>query len=112
MRGGVSLCMLRTLLATLAFGLAMSSIGLAAVPNNVVTASGKLMPGYSVAGRIRGYCWTSSNLSMSSAAWRCMAGNYIYDPCYAATKSTHVVYCMQSPGSKKLIAMTLTKPLQ
>jgi hypothetical protein len=40
-----------------------------------------------------------------------MSGNNIYDPCYAQNKSTHVVYCMTSPGSKKLVAMTLTKPL-
>jgi hypothetical protein len=104
--------MLKTLIATLAFGIATSSVGSAAVPNNVVTASGKLLPGYSIARRISGYCWTTSNISTSSAAWRCMQGNFIYDPCYAASHSAHVVYCMQSPGSKKLLAMTLTKPLQ
>jgi hypothetical protein len=104
--------MLKTSLATLAFAFAMSGIGAAAVPNAVTTSSGKLLPGYSVSGHISGYCWTSSLNSMSSAAWRCMSGNNIYDPCYAPNKSTHVVYCMTSPGSKKLVAMTLTKPLQ
>jgi hypothetical protein len=110
--GGVAVGMLKTLLATLALGLGMSSIGSAAVPNNVVSASGKLLPGYSIARRISGYCWTTSNISTSSADWRCMQGNFIYDPCYAASHSAHVVNCMQSPGSKKLLAMTLTKPLQ
>jgi hypothetical protein len=104
--------MLKTLLATLAFVFAVSGIGSAAVPNAVTTASGKLLPGYSIARRISGYCWTSSNISSSSAAWRCMQGNFIYDPCYAPSRNAHVVYCMQSPGSKKLLAMTLTKPLQ
>jgi len=104
--------MRKTLLATLAFALALPAVSAAAVPNNVATSSGKLLPGYSISGHIRGYCWTTSNNSMSSAAWRCMSGNFIYDPCYAPTHSTHVVYCMQSPSSKKLLAMTLTKPLQ
>jgi hypothetical protein len=104
--------MLKTLLSTLVFALAATAFASAGLPNNVTTASGKLLPGYSVAGRITGYCWTSSNNSTSSAAWRCMAGNNIYDPCYAPTHSTHVVYCMTGPGSKKLVAMSLTKPLQ
>ena len=103
--------MLKTLLATLGFALAVSGIA-AATPNAVTTASGKPLPGYSIAGRISGYCWTSSNISSNPAAWRCMAGNNIYDPCFAPTHSTHVVYCMTGPSSKKLLAMTLTKPLQ
>jgi hypothetical protein len=84
----------------------------AAVPNAVTTASGKPLPGYTIAGRIRGYCWTSSNISTNPAAWRCMSGNYIYDPCFAPRRTTHVAYCMTSLSSKKLLAMTLTKPLQ
>jgi hypothetical protein len=103
--------MLKTLLAILVFAVAVPGIGVAA-PSNPVTASGRLLPGYTVAGRIRGYCWTSSIISTSNAAWRCMSGNNIYDPCFAQTHSTRVVYCLSGPGSKKLIAMTLTKPLQ
>ena len=98
-------------LATLAFAFAMSGIA-AAMPSAVTTSSGKLLPGYSVAGKISGYCWTTSINSTSNSAWRCMAGNNIYDPCFAPNKSTHVVYCMTSPSSKKLVAMSLTKPLQ
>lgn len=103
--------MLKTLLAILAFSLAASGIA-EAIPNSVTTASGKPLPGYSIAGRISGYCWTSSNISSNPAAWRCMSGNNIYDPCFAPTHSTHVVYCMTGPSSKKLLAMSLTKPLQ
>jgi hypothetical protein len=103
--------MLKTLLATLAFAFAVSGVA-QAIPNAVTTASGKPLPGYSIASHIRGYCWTSSNISTNPAAWRCMAGNDIYDPCFAPTRTTHVVYCMTGPSSKKLYAMTLTKPLQ
>ena len=102
--------MLKTLLATLGFALAVSGIA-AATPNAVTSASGKLLPGYSIAGRISGYCWTSSNISTNPAAYRCMQVNNIYDPCFAPTRGAHVVYCLTSPTSKKLLAMSLTKPL-
>jgi hypothetical protein len=60
-----------------------------------------------------GTCWTSSITVRSSAAYRCLAGNAILDPCFAATRSAHVVTCYTdpwSPGTRVVLAAALPKP--
>jgi hypothetical protein len=74
-------------------------------------ASGTLRPGYTLVAHERGACWTGSISAQRPDAWRCMTGNEIHDPCFAPTAETRVVYCPQSGGSKRLIAIALTKPL-
>ena len=60
---------------------------------------------------ISGDCWTSSDAANRSDAWRCMAGNYIYDPCFAANHAAHFVLCAQDGPWGKLIRMNLTHEL-
>jgi len=73
-------------------------------------ANGALAAGYRVTSRVRGSCWTGSIAAQRADAWRCMVGNDIHDPCYAASTSARVVYCPTS-NITRLLAIALTKPL-
>jgi hypothetical protein len=54
------------------------------------TATGKpTLPTKSVAG----HCWTGSLAADRADAWRCIAGNAIYDPCFASAAAAGVVLC-------------------
>jgi hypothetical protein len=55
-----------------------------------------------------GSCWTGSIAAPVRGAYRCLAGNDILDPCFAA--STPDVRCYASPWAKALV-LRLTKPL-
>lgn len=58
---------------------------------------------------IAGNCWTSSIASTRSDAYRCMAGNEIYDPCFVI--NTKSVGCPSDLSADSGIVMKLTKPL-
>lgn len=40
-----------------------------------------------------GYCWTGSLTTTRRDAWRCLVGNYIYDPCFSSASAHGVVVC-------------------
>jgi hypothetical protein len=73
---------------------------------------GSLRAGFTVSQRIRGDCWTQSLVSGRPDAWRCEAGNEIYDPCFVGAGGPTKVACAQSPFSKTLVVMRLTKPIR
>lgn len=77
------------------------------------SASGRLAPQVHVAKRVSGYCWTSSLEVDDFYAWRCMAGNDIYDPCFAPSvdHAAQVLCNDMSPWDTAGILMQLTKPL-
>jgi hypothetical protein len=61
-----------------------------------------------------GHCWTESIAVNRPDAWRCMVGNFIYDPCFeiSTAPAPVVVVCGAEPdGSKKGFVLKLTKPL-
>jgi len=60
----------------------------------------------------KGSCWTNSNIIQRSDAWRCMIGNEIFDPCYAARDKTTIV-CGSKPDIEKPtgFVLKLTEPL-
>lgn len=70
------------------------------------TTDGLLATGIKVVRTISGSCWTGSEGARRSDAWRCMSGNYIYDPCFSGPPTW--VAC---PSGKGVIRMNLTKPL-
>lgn len=70
------------------------------------TIDGQLTHGIKVVKRISGSCWTGSEGARRSDAWRCMSGNYIYDPCFSGPPTW--VAC---PSGMGLIRMNLIKPL-
>jgi len=67
--------------------------------------------GFVVSGKVKGSCWTHSLASDRSDAWRCMAGNDIYDPCFSGSPHEGTVACAEGPFSKNVVLMTLTKAL-
>ena len=63
----------------------------------VFTSSGALSSQFHVGTRGRGYCWTSSLATDASDAYRCMQGNAIHDPCFAASAHARSVACFIDP---------------
>ena len=75
-------------------------------------ANGRIARGVRVAKTVKGSCWTSSNVDLRSDAYRCIAGNHIYDPCFANEYgSGKYVLCPESAPASKVIRMHLTKKL-
>ena len=62
--------------------------------------------------RLAGHCWTRSIAAPARAdAYRCMAGDSIYDPCFAPPRA-HAVVCDVNPTTPNPgFAMRLTQPL-
>jgi hypothetical protein len=60
----------------------------------------------------KGSCWTGSIAVLRNGAWRCMAGNRIYDPCFSVASLPGAVVCGADPAlTKPGFVMELTKPL-
>lgn len=57
-----------------------------------------------------GYCWTSSDATQRSDAFRCMSGNEIFDPSFSNPYGKSEVACPES-GPSQLIVLDLTQPL-
>ena len=100
----------------LGLGLMLSpATSMATEPTNVVTyepfQGNALHAGFKVSSKVQGYCW-DSEASLRPDAWRCMAGNSLWDPCFSsAIQGSPAVACPGSPFSKTVILMHLTKPL-
>jgi len=60
---------------------------------------------------LRGSCWIGSLAAGRDDAWRCMSGNYIFDPCFSSSKAQGVVLCVESPWSTSGVEIVLTKRL-
>lgn len=69
--------------------------------------------GLAVTRRVNGSCFAGSLASNGrSDAWRCSAGNAIYDPCYQGFESGKTVLaCPDSPWSANVVLLTATKDL-
>jgi hypothetical protein len=62
--------------------------------------------------RRSGDCWTESAAVDRPEAWRCMAGNSIYDPCFSVAELQGAVVCGADPArGKGGFVLQLTKPL-
>ena len=60
----------------------------------------------------RGHCWTDSIAVDRPAAWRCMAGNAIHDPCFTNPELKDAVICGADPArDERGFILKLTKPL-
>ncbi len=61
----------------------------------------------------KGHCWTESIADPARGAWRCMAVNQIYDPCFSVKGRTDQVVCGADPFEHdKPFLMQLTAPLK
>lgn len=70
-----------------------------------------LQHGFGITSRFRGLCWTRSIATNRPDAWRCTAGNDIYDPCFVRPEHGDQVACAQTPFSRSLVFMRTSKPL-
>jgi hypothetical protein len=75
--------------------------------------TGSVAKGLRVSKSIRGSCWTGSEGTARPDAWRCMSGNFIYDPCFSSQSGggSGYVVCAQSPFVRTVVKFALTKPL-
>ncbi len=62
-----------------------------------------------VSSTAKGSCWTTSIASRRSDAYRCMAGNTIYDPCF--TLGSRNVVCPDGLRPKTGVRLSLTEAL-
>jgi hypothetical protein len=75
-------------------------------------AGNELAKGLSAGAHVSGSCWEGSLGDPGRAdAWRCMVGNYIYDPCFDGhLGDRHVVAC-GDPFSSKVTVVNLSSSL-
>jgi hypothetical protein len=72
------------------------------------TAAGA--PSVHVSRTIRGSCFSGSDSAIRKDAWRCMSGNFLYDPCFSSSKANFVL-CPAAPGGASVIKLKLTHAL-
>lgn len=93
--------------------LALLSLALGAAPAQTAAASTKVVK-YSprdmkAQKAIDGNCWTSSIASPRKDAYRCMAGNEIYDPCFVIDPKS--AGCPTDLAADSGVVLNLTKAL-
>jgi hypothetical protein len=73
-------------------------------------ASGR--PAVHVIKTVLGFCWEGSAAVPHRRAWRCMSGNFIYDPCFSFWNSSGTVLCpSRGPWVASAIKIRLTRKL-
>jgi hypothetical protein len=60
--------------------------------------------------QVHGSCFTGSLTSSRADAWRCLSGNYLYDPCFSSQAAPGVVIC-PNPNPVRGTEIQLTKSL-
>jgi hypothetical protein len=61
---------------------------------------------------VRGSCFSGSIAADRQHAWRCMSGNFLFDPCFSTARAHRIVLCPQSgPWTHTAIKIKLTKRL-
>ncbi|MDQ6804550.1 MAG: hypothetical protein M3065_06200 [Actinomycetota bacterium] len=73
------------------------------------TSAGK--PAIHVTSTSRGHCAGGSAAINRADAWRCLAGNLVYDPCLSSTKATGIVLCPLGPWTSSSAEIKLTSRL-
>ncbi len=65
-----------------------------------------------VSDRVKGKCWVQSLALSRADAWRCMAADQIYDPCFLGRPRGHQeVVCPRSPFEHVVTVIKLTQAL-
>jgi hypothetical protein len=71
---------------------------------------GDLRSGFTITSTVHGSCWIGSLASTRPDAWRCMAGNFIHDPCFSNPTKIQVA-CPPDPFAKAVLLIDLNKGL-
>jgi hypothetical protein len=77
---------------------------------NPFVPGGRIRPGLTVEER-DGSCWNGSLKALRDDAWRCVSGDYIYDPCFSYTGKDSVVACANDPWTSSVTRLRLTEPM-
>jgi hypothetical protein len=80
-----------------------------AVVYHAFTGSGK--PAVQVTRTAHGLCNGGAISTGRADAWRCFAGNFIYDPCFSSSKATGIVLCPLIAGKGSVTEIKLKQPL-
>ena len=75
-----------------------------------VTSAGAAVPGYRITAHAAGALCESGSEAVGQA-YRCSAGNYLYDPCWAEKAAAPTVLCLASPWLHIVTALRLDTPL-
>jgi hypothetical protein len=107
---------MRAVLGSLVVVLAVSVLflaGIALAQPKVVPATQVITfhPAGATGMAVKGNCWTESIALERADAWRCMVGNYIFDPCFSATPHATSVICNAYPTHPVGMRVTLASPL-
>ena len=72
-----------------------------------VDARSHLKAGYTISRRVRGTCWTTS--TFQRGAYRCMAHNFIHDPCWRLHTAARVraVVCVTKPWQRHVVRIRI-----
>lgn len=74
------------------------------------TLTGQVSGDLHVTHKVTGYCDSESIAAPRQGAYRCVAGNGIYDPCFAGDHGGNLVVCPY-PSPDTVTVMQLTRPL-
>jgi hypothetical protein len=75
-------------------------------------AAGRLASGVFATATQSGSCFTTSSATTAPGAYRCLAGNSLYDPCFAdASSGAGEVACPNPGNPDSVVIMNLTAPL-
>lgn len=75
-----------------------------------VTSAGAAVSGYRVTSRVSGAICEPGSEAIGHA-YRCSAGNYLYDPCWAEKAAGPAVLCVASPWEHTAVELRVTAPL-
>lgn len=105
--------MRRLALAITLVVLAFASSGAAALSHTQASVYEAFDAHGNVVGHVKvasGYCFTSSEVTRRDDAFRCLVGNFLYDPCLSAPHGRPIVVC-PIPWSEGGTEIHLTRPL-
>ncbi len=101
---------LLVVVAVSAFGAtALASIRTTTVVYHAFTTSGQ--PAIHVSKSVKGHCFSGSSETNRNDAWRCLTGNFLYDPCFSSSKAAGIVLCPDRAWKHAGIEIKLTKAL-
>jgi hypothetical protein len=80
-----------------------------AVIYHAFTASGT--PAIHVSKTVNGDCNGGANETNRNDAWRCFAGNFVYDPCFSSAKAAGIVLCPRRPWGSSGVEIKLSQSL-
>jgi hypothetical protein len=108
-----SLAVLVAALVAAPLSLGNASPQLTAPPTQVVHVrplgtTGKLAPGYKVTHSRSGAMCSAGSEAIGDAAYRCIAGNGVYDPCWVGANRAYV-YCLGEAWTFDVVRLHVTK---